>query len=215
MGAFRALTKYHFKEGIEAGVLFAKTQGGHGSESRTGVIMKEIVGYGTAARGVLPELRALIDQFNADWKAGGFPEDCNKQRVASVEKAIKAIESATTQPELRNIVPVHRKAARKTSNPRKQTFPVETRSVQMKNLTLILGLLPLCAVARAADDGTPARGPSATSGAGLEVVVREARRAVGRGPAGGERTARRHGVWGHGPRTIATQRRHALGGRAL
>ena len=109
MGAFRALTKYHFKEGIEAGVLFAKTQGGHGSESRTGVIMKEIVGYGTAARSVLPELRALIDQFNADCKAGGFPEDCNKQRVASVEEAIKAIESATTQPELRSIAPVQAK----------------------------------------------------------------------------------------------------------
>lgn len=109
MGAFRALTKYHFKEGIAAGVLFAKTQGGHGSESRTGVIMKEIVGYGTAARRVLPELRALIDQFNADCKAGGFPEDCNKQRVASVEEAIKAIESATTQPELRSIAPAQAK----------------------------------------------------------------------------------------------------------
>ena len=43
MGGFKALTKYHFKEGIEAGVDFAKTQGGHGSESRTGEIMKEIV----------------------------------------------------------------------------------------------------------------------------------------------------------------------------
>ena len=43
MGGFKALTKYHFKEGIEAGVVFAKTQGGHGSENRTGEIMKEIV----------------------------------------------------------------------------------------------------------------------------------------------------------------------------
>ena len=43
MGAFKALTKYHFKEAIDAGVIFAKTQGGHGSESRTGEIMKEIV----------------------------------------------------------------------------------------------------------------------------------------------------------------------------
>ena len=50
MGAFRALTKYHFKEGILAGVQLAKTQGGHGSERRTGEIMKEITKYGTAAR---------------------------------------------------------------------------------------------------------------------------------------------------------------------
>ena len=103
MGGFKALTKYHFKEGIEAGVDFAKTQGGHGSESRTGEIMKAIVTYGTAAREVVPQLKELIEQFNAEWKAGGFPGDCNKQRVDSVEEAIKAIEAATTQPELRSI----------------------------------------------------------------------------------------------------------------
>jgi hypothetical protein len=103
MGGFKALTKYHFKEGIEAGVDFAKTQGGHGSESRTGEIMKAIVGYGTAARSVIPQLKELIEQFNTEFKSGHFPEDCNKLRVASVEEAIKAIESATTQPELRSI----------------------------------------------------------------------------------------------------------------
>jgi len=103
MGAFRALTKYHFKEGIAVGVDFATTQGGHGSESRTGVIMKEIMSYGKAAREALPGLKALVVQFNAEWKAGGFPEDCNKMRVTSVEDAIKAIEAATTQPELRSI----------------------------------------------------------------------------------------------------------------
>jgi hypothetical protein len=113
MGGFKALTRYHFKEGLEAGVDFAKTQGGHGSESRTGVIMKELISYGTAARAVLPELKALIVQFDAEWKAGGFPEDCNKMRVASVEEAIKAIEAATTQPELRSIAPVQPKVSSK------------------------------------------------------------------------------------------------------
>jgi hypothetical protein len=113
MGGFKALTKYHFKEGIEAGVDFAKTQGGHGSESRTGEIMKEITSYGTAARGVLPQLRELIEQFNTEFKSGHFPEDCNKQRVDSVEKAIKAIEAATTQPELRSIAPLPPKANRR------------------------------------------------------------------------------------------------------
>ncbi|MCX6876060.1 MAG: DUF6288 domain-containing protein [Verrucomicrobia bacterium] len=103
MGGFKALTKYHFKEGIEAGVDFAKTQGGHGSESRTGEIMKAIVSYGTAAREVLPQLKELIAQFNAEFNSGHFPGDCNKQRVTSVEEAIKAIEAATTQPELRSI----------------------------------------------------------------------------------------------------------------
>ena len=32
-----------------------------------------------------------------------FPPACNKQRVASVELAVKAIEAATTQSELRSI----------------------------------------------------------------------------------------------------------------
>jgi hypothetical protein len=103
MGGFKALTKYHFKEGLEAGVEFARTQGGHGSESRTGEIMKELIGYGTAARAVLPQLKELIEQFNAEFKAGQFPEDCNKRRIDSLEEAITAIEAATTQPELRSI----------------------------------------------------------------------------------------------------------------
>jgi hypothetical protein len=114
MGGFKALTKYHFKEGIEAGVMFAKTQGGHGSESRTGEIMKEIMSYGAAARGVLPELKELIVQFNAQCQRGEFPAgSLNNRRVAAVEEAIKAIEAATTQPELRSIAPVQPKGSSK------------------------------------------------------------------------------------------------------
>ena len=51
MGAFKALAKYHYKEAIEAGVIFAKTQGGHGSENRTGEIMKELVPFGKVPGG--------------------------------------------------------------------------------------------------------------------------------------------------------------------
>jgi len=104
MGGFRALTKYHFQEGIEAGVIFAKTQGGHGSENRTGEIMKELVGYGSAARSAIPGLKELIVAFNEQCKKGEFPGgELNQRRVGAVEAAIKAIESATTQPELRHL----------------------------------------------------------------------------------------------------------------
>jgi hypothetical protein len=48
-------------------------------------------------------LKALLGQFNTEFENHQFPEDCNKMRVASVEDAIKAIEAATTQPELRGI----------------------------------------------------------------------------------------------------------------
>ena len=111
MAGFKALTKYRFKEGIEAGVLFAKTQGGHGSESRTGEIMKGIILYGTAARQAVPGLKELIVALNDQCKRGEFPAgELNNRRVAAVEEAIKAIEAATTQPELRSITSLPQKA---------------------------------------------------------------------------------------------------------
>jgi len=104
MGGFKALTKYHFKEGIDAGVMFAKTQGGHGSQKRTGEIMKELEAYGAAARSAIPGLKDLIVYFNAECDAGRFPKgELNQMRITAIENAIKSIESATTQPELRSI----------------------------------------------------------------------------------------------------------------
>lgn len=104
MGAFKALTKYHFREGMAAGVIFARTQGGHGSENRTGEIMKELIGYGAAAKAVLPGLRELIVEFNAQCRRGEFPAgELNDRRVNAVKEAIQAIEAATSQPELRTI----------------------------------------------------------------------------------------------------------------
>ena len=104
MGGFKALTKYNFKEGIDAGVLFAKTQGGHGSEGRTGEIMKEIIKYGTAARSAIPGLREVIAAFNEQCAKKEYPAgELNNRRVGAVEDAIKTIEAATTQPELRTI----------------------------------------------------------------------------------------------------------------
>lgn len=103
MGALKALTKYRFKEAIEAGVVFAMTQSGHGSEKRTGEIMKELIPYGTAAHAIIPDLRALIDQFHQQCERGEFPRgELNDRRVQAVEDAIQAIESATDQPELRS-----------------------------------------------------------------------------------------------------------------
>ncbi len=109
MGGFKALTKYHFREGIEVGVEFAKTQGGHGSESRTGEIMKEVSAYGAAAKFVVPKMKELIDQLNEQVKQGAFPGgELNKRRVDAVTEAIAKIEASTTQPELRSISPAGR-----------------------------------------------------------------------------------------------------------
>ncbi len=106
MGGFKALTKFHFIEGIAAGVEFAKTQGGHGSESRTGEIMKEIASYGKAARSAIPQLKELAAMLNEQVKQGEFPGgELNDRRVNAVQEAIKSIEAATTEPELRSISP--------------------------------------------------------------------------------------------------------------
>jgi hypothetical protein len=104
MEGVKTLTKYHFKEGITAAVDLAKTQGRHGSESRTGEIMKMVTAYGTAARPQIPALRELIASFNSEVECGLFPGgELNNQRVGAVEEAIKAIEAATDQPELRSL----------------------------------------------------------------------------------------------------------------
>lgn len=112
MAGFRVLAKYHFKEGIAAGVFFAQTQGGHGSETRTGEIMKGIMGYGSAARAVIPELKMLVVDLNEQCKRGEFPEgELNQRRVSAVEEAIQTIEAAATQPELRSIPPAPRQGS--------------------------------------------------------------------------------------------------------
>ena len=103
MAGLKALTKYHFQEGIAAAVGLAKTQGGHGSESRTGEIMKMIAGYGSAAKSQIPALRELIVSLNTEVENKEFPGDLNKLRVGAVEDAIRSIETATTQPEMRSV----------------------------------------------------------------------------------------------------------------
>lgn len=104
MGALKALTRYHFVEGIEAAVTLALTQGGHGSENRTGQIMSQLIPYGAAAKPVIPRLRKLIDAFNAESNRGAFPKgELNQRRVQAVEDAIQAIESSNTTPPLRSL----------------------------------------------------------------------------------------------------------------
>ena len=106
MAAFRALARYRFREAIEAGATLAQTQGGHGSESRTGEIMEQLTAFGTAARDVVPRLRDVITFFEAECAAGGFPNgELQDRRVNAVRDAIAEIESATDAPSLRSLAP--------------------------------------------------------------------------------------------------------------
>jgi hypothetical protein len=103
MAGLQALTKYHFEEGIAAAVGLAITQGGHGSENRTGEIMKMVTGYGSAAKPQIPALRELIASFNAEVERREYPGgELNNRRVGAVEEAIKSIEGAKDHPPLRS-----------------------------------------------------------------------------------------------------------------
>ena len=90
MAGLKALAKYHFKEGIAAAAGLAKTQGGHGSESRTGEIMKIISSYGAAAKPLIPALREVIASFNRDTERREFPPSLNLDRVGAVEDTIRS-----------------------------------------------------------------------------------------------------------------------------
>jgi Family of unknown function (DUF6288)/HEAT repeats len=104
MAGLKALTKYHFEEGIAAAIGLAKTQGGHGSESRTGEIMKMITSYGSAAKPQIPALRELIESLNAEVERREFPGgELNDRRVGAVQEAIRSIEAAKDHPLLRSI----------------------------------------------------------------------------------------------------------------
>lgn len=104
MAGLKVLAKYHFKECLPAAAVLALTQGGHGSESRTGEIMEIITSYGAAARPQIPALREVIAFFNHEtMNQNAFPPSLNEVRVGAIEEAIRSIESANTQPELRRI----------------------------------------------------------------------------------------------------------------
>jgi hypothetical protein len=93
----------HFQEGIAAAVGLAKTQGGHGSENRTGEIMKMVTSYGFAAKPQIPALRELIVSFNAEVERREYPGgELNNRRVNAVEEAIKTIETAKDHLPLRS-----------------------------------------------------------------------------------------------------------------
>ncbi len=107
MASLKALTKYHFEEGIAAAVGLAKTHGGHGSESRTDKIIKLITDYGSAAKPQIPALREVIASLNADVEHREFPRgELNNQRVGTVEEAIEA---AKDHPPLRRTTPASTK----------------------------------------------------------------------------------------------------------
>ena len=100
LAGVQLLTKYHFKEGPPALVEFLTTQTGHGSGITIPVLMKELTAYGSAARGVLPEVKAFSAMLR---KILTTPDDDNnRKKFVAMENAIAAIEAAKDQPKLQS-----------------------------------------------------------------------------------------------------------------
>jgi hypothetical protein len=93
VSAFKVLAKYHFQEGIRAAPLVAK--GKYGCHNAV-EIMKALETYGSAAKEIIPDLKQLIIDYKELRKEWMFPDST----FLAVENAIKAIEAATTHPEL-------------------------------------------------------------------------------------------------------------------
>lgn len=91
--AYKLLAKFHFREGIKAGILASK--GKIGLSVSEG-IMKELVTYGSAAKEIIPDLHKIIDEYKEIGKDWSF----NENVIPTIEKTIKAIESAQDHPPL-------------------------------------------------------------------------------------------------------------------
>ena len=96
------LARHHIKEGMRVCLRYARSQNPWASENRMWEIMKSLKSYGAAAKDLLPELRELAAYCRNE---RDFPDDCKRKKTAAVEDAIKAIEEATEQPQLRSIAP--------------------------------------------------------------------------------------------------------------
>ena len=99
--SLRLMAEHHIKEGLRAGIDYAKHQNSWDSQDRMPEIMKSVALYGTAAQGFLPELRELVDTFRKE----EFPDEPKKVKIAALQAGIKQIETAKETPPLRSLAP--------------------------------------------------------------------------------------------------------------
>ena len=114
MAGLKALAKYNFQEGMKVSLKFAGSQSPHGSESRTGEIMKLLLSYGKAAQSMIPDLKKLIIQFEQE---EDFPDWAKRQKIDSVKAAIEALQATTEQPKLRSFEPKGKQQTKRTTKP--------------------------------------------------------------------------------------------------
>jgi HEAT repeat protein len=100
LASLKALAKYNFQEGMKVSLTFANSQSRHGSEGRTGEIMKLLLSYGRAAQPMIPDLEKLVTTFEQE---EDFPDWAKKQKIEAVKAAIEALRATEEQPKLRSL----------------------------------------------------------------------------------------------------------------
>jgi len=94
----RVLAQHHIEEGLSAIVKYTREQNPWASQERTPGIMKILLGYGSHARAVIPELEKIANYFEKD--EPDFPKKLGLQKANSLRDTIKAIEASTEKPTL-------------------------------------------------------------------------------------------------------------------
>jgi hypothetical protein len=94
----RIMAQHHIEEGMGALVKYTRDQNPWSSENRTPEIMKILLGYGSHAKAIIPELERIAQYFEKEEK--DFPKKLGLQKANSVRDAIRAIESSTDTPSL-------------------------------------------------------------------------------------------------------------------
>jgi hypothetical protein len=94
----RVMAEHHIEEGMVALAKYTRDQNPWSSENRTPEIMKILMGYGSHAKAIIPELERVAQYFEKEEK--NFPKRLGLQKANSVRDAIKAIESSTDTPSL-------------------------------------------------------------------------------------------------------------------
>ncbi len=101
LNGLKVLSRHHIQEGMQAAADYLRTQNPWSSEHRTPEILKVLNNFGAHAQSVIPHLQETAAMFDKGEKS--FPKHLSKQKAAAVREAIREIESAKDQPELRNL----------------------------------------------------------------------------------------------------------------
>ena len=101
MEGMKLLAKHRIEEGVDACVVYTRTQNPWASEKRTPQVMKILLGYGARAKPAIPKLREIADYFENG--EPNFPKHLSRQKAENVRETIRAIEASTEYPELISI----------------------------------------------------------------------------------------------------------------